>query len=182
MEEAKKILEEQLAKLDNITPDNLTNWRSETMPVIAEIFNKGTPQYNQFINVTWLAGSYTYEHIKEFQNCLKGFINCLRLRKSPIVVSSRSNKENSNNPSVIINNNPNFSQSQKQSQSQTISLKDVLEDELPHARIKEIEAIAKADEPKEAKLAKIGEVLQKTGVEVLSSTLAKIITMSMGIY
>ena len=52
----------------------------------------------------------------------------------------------------------------------------------PRARMKEIEAISKADELKEAKLVKIGEVLQKTGAEVLASTLAKIITTSMGIY
>ncbi len=182
MEEAKILLEEQLDKLKNTTPRHLESWISETTPVIAEIFKEGSAQYKQFINTAWYVSSYTEKHIEEFQDCLKGFINCLRLRKSPIAVNSRLTKEGSSNPSVIINNNPSFSQSQEQSQSQMVNLKDILEDELPRARMKEIEAISKADELKEAKLVKIGEVLQKTGAEVLASTLAKIITTSMGIY
>ena len=83
---------------------------------------------------------------------------------------------------IKINNNPSFNQSQSQKQSQSLNIEDIIKDEIPPARMREIQEIANSNEPKESKINKIGEILQKTGLEVVSSTLAKIITCSMGIF
>jgi hypothetical protein len=70
------------------------------------------------------------------------------------------------------------------SQSQNIELNIVFEtikDELPPARLREIQEIADSEEPKESKLSKITEKLKDTGIEVVSSTLAKVIGQAMGV-
>ena len=72
--------------------------------------------------------------------------------------------------------------SQYQNQNQTFKVEDIIKDEFPPAKLREIKEIADSEESKETKLQKIDEVIQKTGVEVISSTLAKIITNLMGIF
>lgn len=173
----KELLEEQLKQLDNLSIEELSDWRTETLPIISEIFNQNTSQYKQFINIGWYSmKGYTNKDLKEFKKCLEGMIKCLDLRK----FQEQSN--DTQNPSIIINNNPNFNQSQSQNQKQTLNIDNIIKDEIPSTRIKEIHEIVNSNEPKESKLNKITEILKKTGLEVVSSTLAKIISTSMGIF
>lgn len=185
------ILENQTKLLDNIkTVEDFSAWKEKTSIFLCRIYSENSRQYKQFLRISCYPGiilSTTLPDVPgavaEARNILQGFIEDIRtfgllIEEIPKAKNAKSSKREQFN----INISPTFNQSQEQNQSQTVNLKDILEDELPRARMKEIETIAKADEPKDAKLAKIGEVLQKTGVEVLSSTLAKIITTSMGIY
>ena len=48
--------------------------------------------------------------------------------------------------------------------------------------MREIEEILKTEEPEKTKLEKVGDILQKVGIGVTSSVLARIITSSMGIF
>lgn len=167
----KELLEEQIRKLDNIQLSNINNWRSETLPIISEIFPQKSSQYEQFIHIGWGSmDGYKQRHIYEYKNCLNGMIKCLEIRKA-----NNSKSQNSNGTGIIINNNPSFSQSQ--TQNQTFNVEDIIKDELPPSKLKEIKDIVSSDESKESKLEKIGNVLRKTGIEVVSSTLAKVITM-----
>ncbi len=176
----KELLEEQLSKLEQITVSNLDNWRSETLPIIVEIFGEKSSQYGQFNTIGWYSmEGYTYEHLNEFKNCLNGFIKCVSLRHEKQLRDSSLDK---NQHQVVINNSPNFSQSQTQQQIQTQNIKDIIKDELPPAKMREIEEILKTKEPEKTKLEKVGEVLQKVGIGVTSSVLARIITSSMGIF
>ncbi len=173
----KELLEEQLKQLNNISLEELCDWRTETLPIISEIFGETTSQHKQFINIGWYSmHGYTNKDLNEFKKCLEGMIKCLDLRKSP------KPSKGTHNSNVIINNNPSFNQSQSQNQNQSLSIEDIIKDEIPPARMREIQEIANSNEPKESKLNKIGEILQKTGIEIVSSTLAKVITCSMGIF
>ena len=173
----KELLQEQLKQLNNISLDELSDWRTETLPIISEIFSEKTSQHKQFINIGWYSmQGYTNNDLKEFKKCLEGMIKCLDLRKP------QKPSKSTHNSNVIINNNPSFNQSQSQKQSQSLNIEDIIKDEIPPARMREIQEIANSNEPKESKINKIGEILQKTGLEVVSSTLAKIITCSMGIF
>lgn len=118
---------------------------------------------------------YEQRHIESFKNCLSGMIKCLDIKKS-----NTNNDSNLKQMDIIINNNPSFNQSQ--SQNQSLNIEDIIKDEIPPARLREIQEIVNSNEPKESKLNKIGEILQKTGIEIVSSTLAKVITCSMGIF
>lgn len=173
-----KILEEQLKQLDNIEPKDLSSWRSETLPIIAEFFPKKSSQYEQFIHIAWLADAYNLEHVQEFQNCLRGFIKCLSVR----AISNK--KTDSNNNPIVINNNPNFSQTQtqNQSQTQTLNIEDIIRDGLPPKDMREIATILKTAEPEETKLEKIGAILQKVGIGVMSAVLSRIITTSLNMF
>ena len=176
----KELLEEQQKKLEQVTTSNLDDWRNETLPIIVEIFGEKSSQYEQFTSIGWYSmQGYTLKHINEFKNCLNGFIKCVSLRQEK--QQKKPNLEK-NQHQVVINNNPNFSQSQTQHQIQTQNIDDIIKDELPPARMREIETILKGNEPQETKLQKIGDVLQKVGIGVVSSTLSKIITSSMGIF
>lgn len=170
----KELLEEQLKQLENIPLFRLNEWRSETLPVVAEIFKESSSQYKQFSHIGFYSmGQYSKSDLSEFRNCINGMIKSLSIRKT----HSRNVSENS---PVVINNNPSFSQ--YQNQTQTFKVEDIIKDEFPPAKLREIKEIADSEESKETKLQKIGEVMQKTGVEVISSTLAKIITNLMGIF
>lgn len=174
----KELLEEQLNKLNETTTLTLDNWRTETLPIIAEIFAEKSPQYNQFINIGLYAmHGYKQVHIDDFKHCLTGMIKCLDIRKNQNKKMLSTNKNN-----VIINNNPNFSQSQTQTQTQSQNIEDIIRDEIPASRMREIEEILQNEEPEKTKLEKVGEVLQKVGIGVTSSVLARIITNSMGIF
>ncbi|HIQ89656.1 TPA: hypothetical protein IAA68_07515 [Candidatus Galligastranaerophilus faecipullorum] len=176
----KELLEEQLEKLEKTTVSNLDDWRSETLPIIVEIFGEKSSQYGQFNTVGWYSmQGHTSEHINEFKNCLKGFIKCVSLRQEKQQKSSHSNKHQNQ---IVINNNPNFSQSQSQHQTQSQNIEDIIKDEIPPSRMREIEEILKTEEPEKTKLEKVGDVLQKVGIGVTSSVLARIITSSMGIF
>lgn len=173
----KELLEEQLNKLNETTTLTLDNWRTETLPIIAEIFAEKSPQYNQFINIGLYAmHGYKQVHIDDFKHCLTGMIKCLDIRKNQNKKMLSTNKNN-----VIINNNPNFSQSQTQTQTQSQKIEDIIRDEIPASRMREIEEILHTEGAEKTKLEKVGDVLQKVGIGVTSSVLARIITSSMGV-
>lgn len=174
----KELLEGQLRKLEYVTTSNLNDWRSETLPIVGEIFKDNSPQYKQFVNIGFSAlDGYKTRHIREFQNCLSGIIKCLEIRKT-----TTQEKTHNNLNHVIINNNPNFSQSQTQHQTQTQNIEDIIRDEIPPSRMREIEEVLKTEEPEKTKLEKVCDILQKVGIGVTSSVLARIITSSMGIF
>lgn len=174
----KELLEEQLEQLNNTMPNKLGAWRSETIPIISEIFGDESAQYKQFVGIGNMSlDGYKDYHIDNFRNCLSGFIKCLAVRKDKTQKTS-----NSNINQLTINNNPNFSQTQTQNQSQSQNIKDIIRDEIPPSRMREIEEILKTEEPEKTKLEKVGDVLQKVGIGVTSSVLARIITSSMGIF
>lgn len=174
----KELLEEQLKQLNNTTLETLDNWRTETIPIISEIFGDKSAQYNQFLNIGCMSFSgYQNYHIQDYKNCLSGFIKCLSVRKD-----KKQKNSNSNINQFTINNNPNFSQTQTQHQTQTQNIEDIIKDELSPAKMREIEEILKTEEPEKTKLEKVGDVLQKVGIGVTSSVLARIITSSMGIF
>ncbi len=173
------LLKEQLEKLEQLkTPDEVCDWREETLPIISTIFPEKTSQYKQFVNVGWGSwDGYTVNDIKSFKNCLNGLMISLKIPSNTI-----NNKTSSSGVHIVNNNHPEFVQKQSQNQNLSVDIKDILNDEIPSSEMREIESIVKTDGPKETKLQKIGEVLNKTGIGVLSSTLAKIITSSMGIF
>lgn len=174
----KELLEEQLKKLEETSVLNLDNWRTETLPIIAEIFKEKSPQYNQFLNIGLYAmHGYKQVHIDDFRHCLIGMIKCLNVRKN-----QNEKMPNISKNSIVINNNPNFSQAQTQQQTQSQNIEDIIRDEIPASRMREIEEILKTEEPEKTKLEKVGDVLQKVGIGVTSSVLARIITSSMGIF
>lgn len=178
----KELLEEQYIKLDHIsTISDYANWKDETLSVFSAIYGDKSTEYKRLcdtaIMLCYAKESDTPEYVKTAQNLLNGCIKSIELHCSKSSINNSSNKNN-----VIINNNPKFTQSQIQSQTQTMDIKDIIKDELPPARMREIEAILKENEPKETKLQKICDVLQKVGIGVVSSTLSKIITSSMGIF
>lgn len=166
----KELLEEQLSKLNNIELEKLSEWRTETLPIISEIFNQKSSQYSQFCNIGCLSmQGYTNSHLNQFKKCMEGMIKCIDLRESQ---TTHSQNEISNH-SIIINNNHNINQSQTLNISDNII--DVIKEEIPPSKMKEIQNIACCNEPKESKIQKIGTILQKTGIDVVSCTLAKII-------
>ena len=174
----KELLKEQLEQLSKLTTTELSNWRSETLPIVATIFGEKSSQYTQFRGIGQMSYTgYEQQHIESFKNCLSGMIKCLDIKKS-----NTNNDSNLKQMDIIINNNPSFNQSQSQNQNQSLSIEDIIKDEIPPARLREIQKIVNSNEPKESKLNKICEILQKTGIEIVSSTLAKVITCSMGIY
>ena len=176
----KELLEEQQKKLEQVTTSNLDDWRNETLPIIVEIFGEKSSQYEQFTSIGWYSmQGYTLKHINEFKNCLNEFIKCVSLRQEK--QQKKPNLEK-NQHQVVINNNPNFSQSQTQHQTQNQNIEDIIRDEIPASRMREIEEILKTEEPEKTKLEKVGDVLQKVGIGVTSSVLARIITSSMGIF
>lgn len=119
-----------------------------------------------------VANASTKEEIIEF---LKSFIDDLKSLGLPYN-SSFSGSKNEINVNTSNNNHL--------TQTQNVEVDIILEtimDEIPPARIREIEEIVKSEEPKENKLKKIGEKLKDTGIEVVASTLAKVIGQSMGL-
>lgn len=173
----KELLEEQLSKLETLSPLDLSSWRMETLPIISELFGDKSTQYSQFSRIGYMAPEYTYSHIEKFKNCISGYIKCLSIRKG-----GRTTNQEPTSSHVAIYNNPQFSQSQTQTQTQTMDIKDIIKDELPPVKMREIEEILKTEVPEKTKLEKVGEVLQKVGIGVTSSVLARIITNSIGLF
>lgn len=64
----KELLAEQLSKLNNIELEKLSEWRTETLPIISEIFNQKSSQYSQFCNIGCLSmQGYTNSHLNQFK-------------------------------------------------------------------------------------------------------------------
>lgn len=186
-----EILKKQVELLDDIqTVAELSDWKEKTKIFICRIYRETSTQYKQFSSISAYPSFYTPATqpdvsgaVRKSRNLLNGFIEDIEIFGLPNILSQKEKTRNIV-PNIInkIENNPNFSQSQTQNQTQTQNIKDIIKDELTPARLKEIEAILKEDESQETKLQKIGDILQKVGIGVTSSVLARIITSSMGIF
>ncbi len=185
-----EILRKQVELLDDIqTVAELSDWKEKTKIFICRIYRETSTQYKQFLRISAYPSISTPatqpnvpKAVREAKNLLNGFIEDLEAFGLPVDTTIKNNKQKAKIPNINIENKPVFTQSQTQHQTQTQNIEDIIKDELPPAKMREIEAILKENEPQETKLQKIGEVLQKVGIGVVSSTLSKIITSSMGIF
>ena len=178
----KELLDEQCTKssqIDSIA--NFINWRTETTSILSAIYGDKSSEYKNFCDM----GLFIYqadesdlpEYIESAQSLLNGCSKAIEMHCSKVSNNKPQNKNN-----VVINNNPNFSQSQTQRQTQTQNIEDIIRDEIPASRMREIEEILKTKGPEKTKLEKVGDILQKVGIGVTSSVLARIITSSMGVF
>lgn len=185
-----EILKKQIKALDIVqTTSDLDQWKEKTKIFICRIYKEKSPQYNQFISISayppvWFDNTPANvpKAIKEAKNLLNGFIEDIENFGLPNSQSTTKEKARTIVPSINIENNPVFTQSQTQHQTQSQNIEDIIRDEIPPSRMREIEEILKTEEPEKTKLEKVGDVLQKVGIGVVSSTLSKIITSSMGIF
>ncbi|MCM1010039.1 MAG: hypothetical protein NC390_04050 [Fusobacterium sp.] len=181
-----QILKKQVELLDEIqTVSELSDWKEKTKIFVCRIYQENSPQYKQFLNIRAYPNIYTIDTkpnvpkaVFNAKNILNGFIEDIENFGLP---NNQAQKEivSVRTPHINIENKPVFTQSQTQQQTQ--NTEDIIKDELPPARMREIEKVLKANEPHETKLQKVGDILQKVGIGVVSSTLAKIITSSMGV-
>lgn len=184
-----EILKKQVVLLDSIqTVSDLDDWKAKTRVFICRIYKENSIQYKNFNKISAYPSITTLDTkpdvpkaVEKAKNLLNGFIEDIETFGLPTDSTIQNNKEKTPVATNInIENKPVFTQSQ--TQTQTMDIKDIIKDELPPAKMREIEEILKTEEPKETKLQKICDVLQKVGIGVVSSTLSKIITSSMGIF
>lgn len=178
----KELLEEQFEKLKEInTIKYFEKWITETISIFSAIYGDKSSEYQTLkdmgLYLCYAKNIETHEYVESAKSLLTGCIKSIELHCLKI-----SNNKNQNKNNVVIHNNPNFTQSQTQHQTQTQNIEDIIKDELPPAKMREIEEILKAEDPEKTKLEKVGDVLQKVGIGVTSSVLARIITSSMGIF
>jgi len=187
-EKSIKFLENSFSKLVDIKEVNHSNknviegWKSATLTIVERIFGSNS-QHVKAISDMHLrksmvsTGSNSWAdvyYLDEFKKCASDIINSMTEEIKGFGLPEKPSTENKNGISII----------NKISQHQHVELNlifDAIRDELPPVKFKEMQEIAESDEPKEGKLQKIKEILQKTGIEVVSSTLAKVIGQTMGI-
>lgn len=177
------ILKEQIDKLANIESlENWSNWKSSTLVFIARIYGEKASQYLQFKQVSAFPSAYTKStlpNIPKATNRSKILLESFIIDLETFGLSQNDKIDTNSKANIKIENHNNLSQ------TQNVELNIVLEtiqDEIPPKTLREIEELNKSEEPKESKLQKIGEILKNTGIEVVSSTLAKIIGQTMGIF
>lgn len=178
-----QILKEQLNKLMQVLcAEEFNNWKNQTKLFITKIYGENSTQINSFSCISPYPGSFvmnkpipdqTERAKKEVTSFLDGVITELEAFGLP-----NTNKINKREKISNININNNISQTQNIELSFIVK---TIKDELPLARLKEVEDILSKEEPQETKLNKIGNILKNAGIEVLASTLAKIIAQVTGI-
>lgn len=180
-------LKGQLQSLNAVkTLEELNCWKEKTAIFVSRIYKETSTQYRQFTRISAYPGIITAhtqpdvpKAVNQAKNLLQGFVEDIETFGLPTNSSIKPAKFHSNMPNINIENN--LTQSQVQKQDVHFNIEDIIKDEIPPNKMREIQEVIKTDEPKETKLQKIGEILHKTGVEVVSSTLAKIITSCMGL-
>ena len=185
-----EILKKQVELLDNIqTLAELSDWKEKTRIFVCRIYKENSTQYKQFSRISAFPPIYTLgtqpdvpEAVREARNLLNGFIEDLEAFGLPVDTTIKNNKQKASIPNINIENKPVFTQSQTQHQTQSQNIEDIIRDEIPPSKMREIEEILKTEEPEQTKLEKVGDILQKVGIGVTSSVLARIITSSMGIF
>ena len=169
----------------------LQDWKEKTKVFICRIYNETSTQYKQFSNISAYPSIITPrtqpdvpKAVRKAKNLLNGFIEDIENFGLPINTTIQNNTQKNSIPNINIENNPIFTQTQSQNQNQTQSqtIDDIIRDEIPPSKMREIEAILKTKESEKTKLEKIEDVLQKVGICITSSVLAKIITTSLGIF
>lgn len=177
-----KVLREQVNKLMQIScAEDFDNWQNQTEVFITRIYGEKSRQRYSFYNISPRPGSYVMgkpipdesaRAKKEANSFIEGVIIDLEISGLPNnTINIREERQN-------ININNNISQTQHVGLSFIIK---TIKNELPPARLDEIEDIISKEESQESKLKKVGDVLKSAGIEVLSSTLAKIITQATGV-
>lgn len=168
------VLKEQINKLETIrTNKEWDNWKSGTSVFIARIYDEKTPQYLQFEKI------YISYNRPNIPNALNEAKSLLESYIKDIETFGLPQKNKPLDKSIKFENNNIITQ------TQNIELNiifETLKDEIPQARMREIEEIVKSSEPQENKLQKIVKVLKKAGENVIASTLAKIIGQSLGLF
>ena len=185
-----EILKKQVELLDNIqTVAELSDWKEKTRIFICRIYKEDSTQYKQFSRISAFPPIYTpgtqpdiLGAVREARNLLNGFVEDIETFGLPNSQSTTTDKTRTIVPSINIENNPVFTQSQTQYQTQSQNIEDIIRDEIPPSKMREIEEILKTEEPEKTKLEKVGDILQKVGIGVTSSVLARIITSSIGIF
>ncbi len=185
-----EILKKQVELLDNIqTVAELSDWKEKTRIFICRIYKEDSTQYKQFSRISAFPPIYTpgtqpdiLGAVREARNLLNGFVEDIETFGLPNSQSTTKDKTRTIVPSINIENNPVFTQSQTQYQTQSQNIEDIIRDEIPPSKMREIEEILKTEEPEKTKLEKVGDILQKVGIGVTSSVLARIITSSIGIF
>lgn len=182
------ILKLQIDALNIISNvDEWNNWQNRTIVFVVSIYGPGTTQHFQFYNLSANHGVIgpgikpnVPKVINQARNLLESFVKDIEI----FGFSTPKNKdENNKAPNIKIENNIDNTNNNSQTQNISINIiQETIQDELPPAKLREIQEIAKSEESKESKLQKVGEILKATGIEVVSSTLAKVIGQSMGIY
>lgn len=183
-----EILKKQVELLNEVqTVSELSDWKEKTKIFVCRIYQENSTQYKQFIRISAYPSFSTPatqpdvpKAVKTAKNLLNGFIEDLEAFGLPTNTTIKNNKQKASMPNINIENKPIFTQSKTQTQSQNIE--DIIRDEIPASKMREIEKILKTEEPEKTKLENVGEVLQKVGIGVTSSVLARIITSSMGIF
>ena len=183
-----EILKKQVSLLDNVNSlDEFNDWKEQTQIFICRIYKENSTQFNQFIRISAFPSIYTPgtqpnipEAIRESKNILNGFIIDLETFGLPDITEKKDKNKKTQLPNIHIENN--LSQSQNQHQTQNFNIKEIIKDELPPSKMREIEDILKTNESEKTKFEKIGEILQKVGIGVTSSVLARIITTSIGLW
>ena len=178
----KELLEEQLNKLNEVKSiADFINWRTETTSILSAIYSDKSSEYKNFSEMGLCIFYAKEADLLEYLSRSTSFINgCIKAIEIHCSKASQNKNQNKNN--VVIHNNPNFSQTQSQQQTQTQNIEDIIRDEIPPSKMREIEEILKTEEPEKTKLEKVGDILQKVGIGVTSSVLARIITSSMRIF
>lgn len=185
-----EILKKQVKLLDDIrTVSELSEWKEKTRIFVCRIYQENSIQYKQFQKISAYPSITTFETkpdvpgaVIKAKNLLNGFIEDLEAFGLPTNTTIKNNKQKASMPNINIENKPIFTQSQSQHQTQSQNIEDIIKDELPPAKMREIEEILKTKEPEKTKLEKVCDVLQKVGIGVTSSVLARIITSSMGVF
>lgn len=185
-----EILRKQIKTLDEIqTLSELDGWKEKTKIFICRIYKENSTQYKQFLKISAYPALTNFETkpdipkaVEKAKILLDGFIEDLKIFGLPVDTTIKNNKQKTSIPNINIENKPIFTQSQTQHQTQSQNIEDIIKDEIPPSRMREIEEILKTKEPEKTKLEKVGDVLQKVGIGVTSSVLARIITSLMGIF
>lgn len=177
-------LKQQIDKLANIgSLENWNNWHQSTLVFVVSIYGEKTTKHYQFYNISpWptTISSNTIPNIRKAINQAQSLLESFIIDIEEFGFSQQNEKATKNETTTInIANNNNLTQ------SQNIELNiifETIQDELPPKTMREIEEVTKSKEPQENKLKKIGEILKKSGENVIASALAKLIGHGMGWY
>ena len=158
-----RLLRQQIKLFEDIkNEEDWNNWHSATLCIMTRLYKRTDEQYYQLIDCT-------KKNIIPF---LEGIIREIGYLGLPC--------EQKNNRIEKITNKVNVSSNNNLSQSIEINLS-IIEDKIPPDKFREIKSIANSKDSSENKLTKVAETLKTAGIDILSSTLSKIILQSLGL-
>lgn len=176
----------EIEEITEIREDNeeiINGWKSSVSIFLSGIFGQDSIEVNEIKNMKLDSelvridyNSFEREYfLIPFKENAKKIIYSI-INKIEILGIPEKSKPNSNSGINIVNQN-------NLSQTQNVEINIILEtikDELPPKAMREIEEIVKSNEPEKSKKNKVIEIIKNLGMEVASSTLAKIVEHTMG--